>query len=192
MIYQFRESVRSYLNDRMISAGVDLLSDKSSKLAPDLRWNEMPGYYDAWLAAQRVKADWAMSLLELWEATWASNVPDGWTPSEPDEQVIESSYSNPHPQTCWDESWLARLFTRGAERLWLYADMTDNIFRIGFALEDRRGRSVFTGNVPGIDFDREDEIFWQAERPAFAKDGSLDLAQTLEICRGVRTLIESC
>lgn len=190
MIYHFRDSVRSYLHDRMISAGVDLLAASSGKLAPDLRWGELPGYYDAWLAAQRVKADWAMTLLELWDATWLNNVPTGWIAADPDEQVMENSKASPHPHTIWDQSWFVRLFERNSERLYLCADLENFTFKVGLWLEDKRGKSLLTRNVPGMTYDRESEILWLSEPPQYADDGSLDLGKTIETCRAVKELVE--
>lgn len=191
MIYQFRDGVRSYLHDRMISAGVDLLASNSGKLAPDLRWSELPGYYDAWLAAQRVKADWAMTLLDLWNATWSHNIPHGWTSADPDEQVMENPKVGPHPITCWDQNWFVRLFERNAERLYLCADLEDYTFRVGLWLEDKRGKSLLTRNVPGMTYDREAEILWLSEPPQFADDGSVDLGNAIDTCRAVKNLVES-
>ncbi len=191
MIYHFRDSVRSYLHDRMIGAGVDLLADTSSKLVPDLRWNELPSYYEAWLAAQRVKGDWALTLLELWEACWSDNVPAGWNAVDPDEQVPLNRNLNPHPNVCWEENWFGRLFLQGAERLWLCADMEDNVFRVGLWLEDKREKPLLTGNVPGMTYDRDAGILWQTDPPPYAPDGSLDVGETIGVCRAVRSFLEA-
>ncbi len=65
------ESVRDYLNDKTIRSVVDhLLEQQDDKLPPDLAWNEVRAYHQAWLSAQKVKTDYVLLLMDLWDAIW--------------------------------------------------------------------------------------------------------------------------
>ena len=64
-------SVRDYLTDKTICSVVEhLLEQKEDKLPPDLAWNEVRAYHQAWLSAQKVKTDYALLLMDLWDAIW--------------------------------------------------------------------------------------------------------------------------
>ena len=64
-------SVRDYLTDKTICSVVDhLLEQKDGKLPPGLAWDEVRAYHQAWLSAQKVKTDYVLLLMDLWDAIW--------------------------------------------------------------------------------------------------------------------------
>lgn len=65
------DSVRDYLTNETICSVVEhLLEQKDQKLPPDLRWDKVRAYHEAWLSAQKVKTDYALLLMDLWDAIW--------------------------------------------------------------------------------------------------------------------------
>lgn len=65
------DSVRDYLTNKTICSVVNhLLEQKDDKLPPDLAWDEVRAYHQAWLSAQKVKTDYALLLMDLWDAIW--------------------------------------------------------------------------------------------------------------------------
>lgn len=191
MDYQLRDSVRAYVFDPMVSAGVDALLGKADKLVPDLRWTDIRPYHEAWIAAQRVKADWAITLCELWDVSWSSSIPRGWDPVLPDDQVHEDKDASPHPSVCWTQSWYGRLMERDDAKLWLYVDLDVTALSVGVALEGRKASNLLGTSIARMTYDKETQIHWQSDPAVFDDGGAVDLRSTIELCMEVKSVVEA-
>jgi len=64
------ESLRDYMNEKVVQSVVDRLLEVPDTNLPVDEWDEVPAYYKAWLSAQKVKTDYALFLFDLWDAIW--------------------------------------------------------------------------------------------------------------------------
>lgn len=72
-IVKIPESYRDYITDRTIESVVEhLLTQKDNDLPIELGWNELYAYHQAWLSAQKVKTDYALFVMDLWEIAWGN------------------------------------------------------------------------------------------------------------------------
>ena len=178
------ESIRSYLADPQVRAGVDALLLRSDKLPPDLEWSEMPAYYRALSAAQRVMADCAMTLDELWDTVWGPAIPPGWTPQRPDDQVAEDGQASPHPKICWEDWTYFRCFVRGRRSVYTGVYFAESGLAVGFGVFKGTGSNAVDRRIEGFERDEDTSIYWQSEPTKLLSDGRLpvdDLASHREL-----------
>ncbi len=65
------ESVKSYCVSRGVRTAINSLSEQDDSYLPDhLDWDELPSYFQSILAAKTVKTDFALLVLQLWDAIW--------------------------------------------------------------------------------------------------------------------------
>lgn len=68
-------SVKEYFSSNGIRATVDaLLDQKLDDVFPGLDWNEIHDYHKALLAAATVRAEYAIFLLDVWDAVWGTAI----------------------------------------------------------------------------------------------------------------------
>ena len=81
MKFELPESYRAYCSDAAVRTAVDhILSADSKKplaLPKDIEWKDLPAFHRAVLSAHQVRCEFAVSLIELWDAVWQRAL-DGW------------------------------------------------------------------------------------------------------------------
>ncbi len=114
-IIQIPDSVYDYLTDPSIQSVVDhLLEQKDDKLQVELAWNEVRAFHEACLSAQKVKTDYILWLMDLWDAIWQQALDK----QEVDfkhltlrEMKEEYDFEQLNRQTIWNEKTYWRWFS---------------------------------------------------------------------------------
>lgn len=168
------QSMLSYFQETVIETGVEAILARPDKLPADLKWEEMPAYYKAYLAAQRVMVDHAILMDELWRASWAGCIAANWQTFEPDDQVPEDPTTDPHPRWAWTNDWHTRIYERGQRRIYLCVSIEKEGAYIGFGVfKIRTWGNAIPSRVDG--FELNDEGFHWQEKP-FSYDSSGQIA----------------
>jgi hypothetical protein len=161
MTLAFPDSVLAYYKDPQVRAGVDAMMTRSDKLPADLNWHEVPGYYRALAAAQRLVVDHALLLHEIWQVVWEPVIPSDWVKLEPDDQVAETDES-PHPKTVWENGAYLRCYSRGLRTIHTGISLSEGGLYLGFGVfKQRTGNSALRQPIEGFDLDEDTECFWQ-------------------------------
>jgi hypothetical protein len=112
-IIQIPDSVYDYLTDSGIQSVVDhLLKQDDNTLPVELAWDEVRAFHEAYLSAQKVKTDYVLWLMDLWDAIWQPALDKQeihfkhWMPHEMKEWNAE-----PSRQTVWNEGAYYRWFS---------------------------------------------------------------------------------
>ena len=81
MKFELPESYRAYCSDVAVRTAVDHILSADSKtplaLPADIEWKDLPAFHRAVLSAHHVRCEFAVSLIELWDAVWQRAL-DGW------------------------------------------------------------------------------------------------------------------
>lgn len=159
MSFQLPESISAFLTEPAIrTATLALLEGKRERVPDDITWPELPGYYRAMAAAQRIKVDYAMASYDLWQAVWGDAVA-GWSPLSPAIQAHSDWDSSVTIERCWDEGGLTRCFEKlRARPIWLSVEFDETGCSIGFA--DDRTQKVLLEQFPGWEIGVEPWIIW--------------------------------
>ena len=65
------ESYRAYCADPAVRTAVDhILESKSLSLCAGIKWKHLPAFHRAVLSAHQVRCEYAIFLIELWDAVW--------------------------------------------------------------------------------------------------------------------------
>ncbi|EDN67372.1 conserved hypothetical protein [Beggiatoa sp. PS] len=112
-IIQIPDSVYDYLTDSGIQSVVDhLLEQGDNELPEELAWDEVRAFHEAYLSAQKVKTDYVLWLMDLWDAIWQPALDKQeihfkpWMPREMKEWDAE-----PSRQTVWYDAIYHRWFS---------------------------------------------------------------------------------
>lgn len=111
------ESVRDYLHDGGVRHAISelLRLDERDEVLPSLEWRELPRYYEALSAAQRIRIDWMLFSQQTWGEVWSNLAPD-WKPYAPHEEVEADDGMQPTLANCCDTEsgllWFGRVFDR--------------------------------------------------------------------------------
>lgn len=177
MAVSFPDSVLAYFKDPQVRAGVDALTTRSDKLPADLSWSEMPGYYRALGAAQRLVVDHALLLQEIWHAVWDPVIPAGWLELEPDDQVADVSQS-PHPKVCWEGGAYFRCYNRGLRTIHTGISLNESGLYMGFGVfKQRTGSSALRQPIEAFEIDEDNDCFWQEKPLSIPTDGTVAVDQ---------------
>ena len=118
----FSESVVQFYTKPELRSAVEMLIDDAFVFSPDSSdWDRVETYYDACLAAQQTKIQFAMDMYRVWQAAWA-RVPEGWSHVAAKAKDTELSLD---PDIRWDESYFERQFRFGdglTAALWVVFD----------------------------------------------------------------------
>lgn len=174
MTFTIPESVRCYYGDPAVQSGIDALLAKPKKLPPDLRWTEMPDYYQAWLAAHRVVVDHAVTLDAAWNLVWRDAVPLEWSPASPDNQIAADGDTDPHPFSSWANDWFVRCFNQGKHTLYTATSIGEAGLSIGFGVYNARG-TLAVNMAEGFEPSEISDLLWLTEPVKPNTDGKVDL-----------------
>ncbi|MEZ5477370.1 MAG: hypothetical protein R3E95_07785 [Thiolinea sp.] len=124
MIIAVPESYRDYLHNRVVRSVVDhVLPQKENRLPVDLEWPDIRAYHEAGLAARKVKVDYGLFVMELWDAVWKPVLEKYDINDELAWPLIEMDESErPSLDNFWDNGLFVKNFTlrRGGGQVHLY------------------------------------------------------------------------
>ena len=189
MKFELPESYRAYCSDAAVRTAVDhILSADSKKplaLPKDIEWKDLPAFHRAVLSAHQVRCEYAVSLIELWDAVWQRAL-DGW---EFHSKLVRSSVAEAEkwwPQqldtnAVWTDSHFFQPFNIGETSFQLGFGAYIEIERVQLSLSLYSDDE--TSVTTGLDLDDawpkqnlEDDTAWTGEDLApIRDDGSIDL-----------------
>lgn len=136
------ESYRSYCKDEGVRRAVTHLLAESDKgkgvvLPADFEWRDLPSFHRAVLSAYQVRCEYAIFLIELWDATW------GWALQTADlgasvklEGALDSHRDSPvDALTVW-RGWFHRKLLVGDTHDWLSVGNDDDDGTVGLWISD--------------------------------------------------------
>lgn len=98
------ESYRDYATDRTIQSVVDhLLEQKDKDLPTEIDWSEVRAYHQAWLSAQKVKTDYILLLMDLWDAIWKPTLEKHGIKKVFDIDEMKEDDAHPARSIVWDD-----------------------------------------------------------------------------------------
>ena len=166
--FAFSESIVQFYTRPELRAAVELLVDDAFVFPPDKDdWGRVETYYDACLAAQQTKIEFAKDMYCLWNAVW-NPVPDEWNPVAAKAKDAELSLD---PDLRWDEGYFERHFRfddRLTAALWVAFD--EDEVELAFTVKRNDGilrsalRSKKEGALPNWFF-KSDAIRFVVEKP---------------------------
>ena len=121
MNFQLPESYRAYCSDAAVRTAVDHILAADSKapltLPADIEWKDLPAFHRAVLSAHQVRCEFAVSLIDLWDAVWQPAL-DRWERGQDLQPQSVAETQSWHDakldtKTAWDEGWLGRVFGIG-------------------------------------------------------------------------------
>ena len=189
MKFELPESYRAYCSDVAVRTAVDhiLSADPKKPLAlpADIEWKDLPTFHRAVLSAQQVRCEFAVSLIELWDAVWQRAL-DGW---EFQSNLVRSSVAEAEewwPQkldtnTVWTDGHFFQLFNIGETSFGLGLGALMKIERVQLSLSLYSDDE--TSDTTGLDLDDawpkqnlENDTAWTGEDLApIRDDGTVDL-----------------
>ena len=188
MKFELPESYRAYCSDVAVRTAVDHILSADCKtpltLPADIQWKHLPAFHRAVLSAHQVRCEYAVSLIELWDAVWQRAL-DGW---EFQSNLVRLSVAEAEkwwPQkldtnTVWDESHFFQVFCIGETGFALGLGACVNIESVQLSLSLYKDD---TDNVTKLDLgdawpkqDLEDDVAWTGKDLApIRDDGTIDL-----------------
>ena len=189
MKFELPESYRAYCGDVAVRTAVDHILSADSKtplaLPADIEWKDLPAFHRAVLSAHQVRCEYAVFLIELWDAVWQRAL-DRW---EFQSNLVRSTVADAAewwPQkldtnTVWDEGHFFLQFNIGETnpQLGLGALIEIDRVRLSLSLFGKDGTEYTTELDLGDTWpkqDIEDEIAWTGEDLAPIRDeGTIDL-----------------
>ena len=189
MKFELPESYRAYCSDVAVRTAVDHILSADSKtslaLPADIEWKDLPAFHRAVLSAHQVRCEFAVSLIELWDAVWQRAL-DRWefqsnlvpeTVAAAEEWWPQKLDTN----TVWISRHFFRLFNIGETnpQLGLGAYIKIDRVRLSLSLFGKDETEYTTELDLGDTWpkqDLEDEIAWTGEDLAPIRDeGTIDL-----------------
>ena len=189
MSFELPESYRAYCGDAAVRAAVDhILSADSKKplaLPADIEWKELPAFHKAVLSAHQVRCEYAVFLIDLWDALWQRAL-DGWEFRSNLVPATVAAAEEWWPQkldtnTVWNSRHYFRLFNVGETGVPLGLGACAEIERVRLSLS--LWADDDTDYMTGLDLDegwpqqdREEEVAWTCKSLApIRDDGTIDL-----------------
>ena len=189
MSFELPESYRAYCSDAAVRTAVDHILSAGSKkpltLPGDIEWNELKAFHRAVLSAHQVRCEFAVSVIDLWDAVWQRAL-DGW---EFHSDLVPATVAA--AEDWWDQKldtnsvWIPRhifkLFYIGetGSRLGLGARIELERVRLSLSLYDKDDKDHTAGLDLGDAWpkqDLEDDIAWTCKSLApIRDDGTIDL-----------------
>lgn len=133
-------SYAAYDAKKDVRTAVDHILDVESLEVPcDLRWDQLPDFYTAVLAAQQVRCDYATSLHRLWNETWQEALDSSGTQYEcllvTEAKKIFSYDVSYDPCTVWENSLIYR-----------YVRMSGLVIELGVSLNSEAVLWLWVGD----------------------------------------------
>lgn len=187
MSFELPESYRAYCSDAAVRTAVDHILSADSRtpltLPADIAWKDLPAFHRAVLSAHQVRCEFAVALIELWDAVWQHAL-DEWEfqgnlVSETVAAAEEWWPQKLDTNTLWIGGHFFRLFKIGETGLQLGLGACIGVEEVQLSLslwgEDE------TSLTTGLDFgdawpkeDLEDDIAWTGKDLApIGDDGTI-------------------
>ena len=189
MSFELPESYRAYCSDAAVRTAVDhILSADSKKplaLPSEIEWNDLPAFHRAVLSAHQVRCEFAVSLIDLWDAVWQRALDrwefhshlapstvaeaEGWRPQKLDTYAV------------WNPGHFFKLFNidETSLQLGLGALIELERVRLSLSLYGKDETEYTTGLEIGDGWPKqylEDDIAWTCKSLApIRDDGTIDL-----------------
>ena len=75
MAFKLPASYRAYCADPAVRTAVDhILESKSLSLPAYIKWSDLPAFHRMVLSAHQVRCEYAMFLIEFWDAVWGRSL----------------------------------------------------------------------------------------------------------------------
>lgn len=131
MSFELPESYRAYCKDAAVRTAVNHILSADSKtpltLPADIEWKDLKAFHRAVLSAHQVRCEYAVFLIELWDAVWQRAL-DGWElggdlrpQSVADAQHWHNAKFDTY--TVWDDEYFGLGFEIGDTSLLLLASV---------------------------------------------------------------------
>ena len=189
MQFELPESYRAYCGDTAVRTAVDHILSADSKaplaLPADIEWQDLPAFHRAVLSAHQVRCEFAVLLIDLWDAVWQPAL-DGWENGRDlkPQTVADAQYwhgTKLDTNTVWDEGWFGRGFEIGDTNLLLLPSVLIDMEGLWLSL-CLWGKDE-TDHATGLDFgdawpeqDREEGVLSTGKDLApIGDDGTIDL-----------------
>ena len=198
MSFELPESYRAYCGDIAVRTAVDHILSANSKaplaLPDNIEWQDVPAFHRAVLSAHQVQCEFAVCLIDVWDAVWQHAL-DKWEFQSSLVPKTVSAAEKWWPQkldtnTVWIEGHFFRLFNTGIGRFKLGLGASIDIERVRLSLslygEDELNHTT------GLDLSDawpkqvlEDEIAWTGKDLApIQDDGTIDLDPARKAAEG--------
>ena len=118
MPFELPESYRAYCLDVAVQTAVDHILSSSDKrsglvLPADIDWKDLPAFHRAVLSAHQVRCEYAVHLIDLWNAVWQPALECRFGKGLQDRTVVDSEEWHEQKldtNTVWNEGWFGRGF----------------------------------------------------------------------------------
>ena len=188
MSFELPESYRAYCSDVAVRTAVDHILSADSKaplaLPADIEWKDLPAFHRAVLSAHQVRCEFAVFLIDLWNAVWQRAL-DRWkfqsdlVPS-PVAEAEEWWPQKLDTNTVWISGLFFQLFNIGQTSFQLGLGALIEIERVKLSLSLYKDD---TDHMTGLDFgdawprqDLQDDVAWTCKSLApIRDDGTIDL-----------------
>ena len=121
MNFELPESYRAYCGDAAVRTAVDHILSADSKtplaLPADIEWKDLKAFHRAVLSAHQVRCEFAVFLIDLWDAVWQCAL-DGWDFRSNLVPATAAAAEEWWPQkldtnTVWNDGHFLRMFNMG-------------------------------------------------------------------------------
>lgn len=186
MTFKLPESYRAYGTDAAVRTAVDhILDSKSLSLPADIDWRGLPAFHRAVLSAHQVRCEYAIFLVEFWDAVWkpALDAFDFGTALEP-LTVAESQEwcaQDLDTNTIWAQSWFGRSFKLAATGSSFVSGTCDYVDSVTLSITYYDAKEILrTDRLQlGDEWPEghiEDGVAYSSKKLAPIHDGEIDLA----------------
>ena len=189
MPFTMPESYRAYCTDVAVQTAVDhiLLSENPKKplsLPADIEWKDLPAFHRAVLSAHQVRCEYAVFLIDLWDALWQRALDtceigtklEPWSVATTEQWNVQKLDTN----TLWDKSWFGRGFDIAETNFQIVSGVwVDRDVRLSFSIWDKNDGDQTTGCTFGDDWPQQEMdigVAWTSKQLAPIPDnGVIDL-----------------
>ena len=190
MPFELPESYRAYCLDVAVRTAVDhILSSSDRKhglaLPADIDWKDLPAFHRAVLSAHQVRCEYAVHLIDLWNAIWQPALDEcHFGKSLQDRTVADSAEwceQKLDTNTVWNESWFVRGFDIDRTNFQIVPGVYDDLEQVWLSVSfwevdgpDRTSGESFGDHWPVQQI--EDGCAWTKKGLApIRDDGTIDL-----------------
>ena len=190
MSFELPESYRAYCSDAAVRTAVDHILSAGSKtplsLPSDIEWKDLKAFHRAVLSAHQVRSEFAVSLIDLWDAVWQPAL-DRWEFQSglvPETMVAAEEWwpQKLDTNTVWNAGHFFRLFKMGETGVPLGLGAVieiEQVMRLSLSLYGEDEKEYTTGLDLGDAWpkqDLEEEIARTCKSLApIRDDGTIDL-----------------
>ena len=178
------ESYRTYLKDPAVRSAVDhiLAANKKLEIPADLKWNQLPDFHAAVLAARQVQCDYATALHGLWNKVWQPALDDcGFADSLEQLSLNEGQEHSTYPSDTYSLWWLGpldRVYDMDGHKLGLGVTSDPKQAWLAIWLLDGEGKDLTTSLAQGGDWASEpdeDGYLYTRKNPVPISDDGIAL-----------------